>query len=145
MVFDVIFLRGRPSEGRYNWGSLGASEIAVANAGGRFAFSGMSMNSVVALLRSNGDVVQDSAQTVAAPQGWSLAVPQVQCGSGYGELTIKPKMIGDIIDLGLSGAGVAAQYPNFKLGSVALVAASVPVEGWVQMVLVRPRIVAFKK
>ena len=144
-VFDVIFLRGRPSDGRYNWGSIGASEMSVANAGGRFAFSGMSINSVITALRNNGDVVQDSAQTVASPQGWSLAVPQVQCGSGSGELTIKPKIVGDIIDLSLYGAGVSAQYPSFKLGSVALVAASVPVEGWVQMVLVRPRIVAFKK
>ena len=145
VVFDVAFLRGRPADGRYNWAGFGASETSVSNAGGRFAFSSMSMNDVVSALRTRGDLQLDGMQTVAAPQGWSLAVPQAQCGSGSAELVIKPKFTGDVLALGLQGAGISAQYSNFALGSVALVASSQPVNGWIQMAVVRPRIVAFKR
>lgn len=145
VVFDVSFVRGRPSEGRYNWASLGAAETSVSNAGGRFAFSGMSMNSVIEILRRQGDLVQDGSQTVAAPEGWSLAVPQAQCGQGTGELVIKPRFTGEAMSLGVQGAGLSAQYNGFNLGSVALIASSQPVNGWIQMAIVRPRIVAFKR
>lgn len=142
-VLDVVFLRGRPAEGRYDWNALGAVKSNVAGAGGSFVFTDPEPEALIQRMVQRGDLVEDSAQSVAAPAGWGLAVPPSQCGTGNGEVVVTSKANGDRIDLSLEGSMLNAEFPEFVLGSTAASVASVPEDGWIRAVLVRPRLVTF--
>ena len=141
VVFDVVFLRARPNDGRFNWDALSPRQRLVSDAGGRFVLDG-SLGDLVTNLQRHGDVVADGRQTVGGPDGWSLVVPQEQCGNGRGSVTIEPRRAGDGVSIALRGAGVDARLDQVPLGAVALAAASRPTDGWISMVAVRPRVVA---
>lgn len=142
LVFDVLFMRGRPDAGRYNWNALGMSSSMVNNAGGQFSTS-LNPSDLVSRLEAQGDIQQDSGQTVGAPTGWAVAVPPAQCGLGYGEIIVSPKFDGEKIQAKVSGNGFSADYPSLALGSSMVVAAPQPREGWIDLVFIRPRVVAF--
>lgn len=142
-VLDVIFLRGRPSDGRYDWSALGAMRSSVNGAGGTFVFTDPEPEALIKRLVARGDLVEDSAQSVAAPEGWGLAVPPEQCGSGNGEIIVTSKKNSDKIDLSVEGSMLDAQFPGFVLGSTAASVSPAPQGGWIKMVLVRPRVVSF--
>lgn len=142
-VLDVMFLRGRPEQGRYDWNSLGAIKASPSGSGGSFVFTDPEPEALIQRMVGRGDLVEDSAQSVAAPQGWGLAVPPSQCGIGSGEVVITSKANGDRIDLSLAGSMLDAEFPEFVLGSTAASVSKVPSDGWIKMVLVRPRLVTF--
>lgn len=142
-VLDVVFLRGRPLDGRYDWSALGAMRSSAAGAGGTFVFTDPEPETVIQRFVSKGDLLEDSAQSVAAPSGWGLAVPPSQCGVGSGEIIVTSKDVADKIDLKIEGSDLSAAFPGFVLGSTALSVASKPTDGWIRMVLVRPRTVTF--
>lgn len=143
-VFDVSFLRGRPLEGRYNWNELGATTRMVDGAGGKFIFTDPDPESLIKRLVEKGDLIEESAQSVAAPVGWSVAVPPSQCGRGAGELMVSAKNNIQGLDLSFSMPGIKADYSAFPLGALALSAAPTPSDGWITMVVVRPRTVRFR-
>lgn len=142
-VLDVVFLRGRPAEGRYDWNALGAVKSNASGAGGSFVFTDPEPEALIQRMVLRGDLVEDSAQSVAAPAGWGLAVPPSQCGVGNGEVVVTSKANGDRIDLSLEGSMLNAEFPEFVLGSTAASVASMPEDGWIRAVLVRPRLVTF--
>lgn len=142
-VLDVIFLRGRPSDGRYDWNALGAVKSSPNGAGGNFVFTDPEPESLIKRLVARGDLVEDSAQSVAAPEGWGHAVPPEQCGAGNGEIVVTTKKSSDKLDLTVEGSMMDAQFPGFVLGSTAASVSPVPQGGWIKMVLVRPRVVSF--
>jgi len=142
-VLDVIFLRGRPVEGRYDWSALGAVKASPSGAGGNFVFTDPEPEALIRRLAARGDLIEDSAQSVAAPEGWGHAVPPEQCGAGSGEIIVTSKKNADRIDLGVEGSMLDATFPGFVLGSTAASVAPAPQGGWIRMVLVRPRIVSF--
>lgn len=142
-VMDVFFLRGRPEQGRYDWSGLGAIRAKPAGAGGSFVFTDAEPELLIQRLVARGDLVEDSAQSVAAPAGWGLAVPPSQCGAGSGEVVVTSKTVGDKVDLTLAGSMFDAQFPDFVMGSTAASVIKDPQDGWIKMVLVRPRVVSF--
>ncbi len=142
-VFDVVFLRGRPSAGRYNWSQLGAIRELADRAGGRFVFSDDDLSDLIARMEMAGDLVEDSAQSVAAPQGWKLSVPAVQCGTGLAEVLVGLDEADSSVKLTVSGQAGNAEFDGFTFGTTALSVASEPAEGWISMVAVRPRVVSF--
>ena len=142
-VLDVIFLRGRPEAGRYDWNALGAVKSMPSGAGGSFVFTDPEPEALIQRLVARGDLVEDSSQSVAAPQGWGLAVPPSQCGVGDGEVVVTSKSNGDKLDLMLAGSALDAEFPGFVLGSTAASVSPTPAGGWIKMVLVRPRLVTF--
>lgn len=143
LVFDVLFMRGRPEAGRYDWAALQPSSSTPANAGGQFMLGEQTPSSIVARLKSMGDVAEDSGQSVATPPGWAIAVPPAQCGRGNGEIMVAPRLSGDQMSLKISGIGFNANFADVPLGSSVLVAASEPSQGWIPMVFIRPRMVTF--
>lgn len=142
-VLDVVFLRGRPAEGRYDWSALGAVRSMPSGAGGSFVFTDPEPEALVKRLVARGDLVEDSAQSVAAPEGWGHAVPPEQCGAGNGEIVVSSKKNADKIDLSIEGSMLDAEFPGFVLGSTAATVSPNPKGGWIRMVLVRPRVVTF--
>ena len=142
-VLDVIFLRGRPAEGRYDWNALGAVRSSVNGAGGTFVFTDPEPEALIKRLVARGDLVEDSAQSVAAPEGWGHAIPPEQCGAGSGEIVVTSKKNSDKLDLSVEGSMLDAQFPGFVLGSTAASVSAAPEGGWIKMVLVRPRVVSF--
>ena len=142
VVFDVLFLRGRPEAGRYNWPALGMSSSMVNEAGGQFSTT-LLPSDIVARLKLQGDVQEDSGQTVGTPAGWAVAIPPSQCGRGSGEIVVAPKFDGESIQAKVNGNGFVADYPSLQLGSSMFVASPQPRGGWIDMVFIRPRVVAF--
>lgn len=142
-VLDVVFLKGRPEQGRYDWSGLGAIRSKINGAGGNFVFTDSEPESLIQRLALRGDLVEDSAQSVAAPSGWGLAVPPSQCGIGSGEIIVSSKSAADKINLNISGNMMDADFPDFVLGSTAASVSPQPQDGWIRMVLVRPRVVTF--
>lgn len=142
-VYDVLFLRGRPDAGRYNWAALGAIGQTPQGAGGRFVFSDEDLNALTERLRASGDLVEDSGQSVAAPKGWKLAVPPTQCGLGTGEVIVGLDGAESGMSLSLTGNGESSDFAQFSLGTTALSVSSEPRDGWISMVAVRPRLVTF--
>ena len=143
-AFDVTFLKGRPSAGRYSWQGLAGSSVVADGAGGRMLLGEDGGARVSEFLSASGDVKPGGAQTVAGPSGWSLVVPQTQCGDGKAELTIRPKRVGDGFTLGVAGFGPAAEIPMVTLGQTLVLASRDPVDGWIDVVAIRPRIVAVR-
>lgn len=141
LAFDVEFMKGRPGSGRYDWTSLGASQAFPMAAGGRFVVPSDSFESVDSFFKSAGDVVDGGDQTVAGPAGWALVVPQSQCGEGSLEITLKPKQTPGAIGVGLEMRSIPMDFPSVPLGSMIVAVASQPVGGWIDIVVVRPRIV----
>ena len=142
-VLDVIFLKGRPDEGRYDWAALGSVKSKPNGAGGTFVFTDAEPESLIQRLAQRGDLVEDSSQSVAAPAGWGLAVPPSQCGVGSGEIIVTSKAVADKINLSIAGNALDANFPDFVLGSTAASVSLQPDNGWIRMVLVRPRVVTF--
>ncbi|MAM38816.1 MAG: hypothetical protein CL949_10030 [Erythrobacter sp.] len=142
-VFDVVFLRGRPTAGRYNWSELGAIRETAQGAGGRFVFSDEDLSDFITRMERAGDLVEDSAQSVAAPQGWQLSVPAVQCGSGSAEVLVGLDETGGNSKLTVSGQAGISEFEGFTFGTTALSVATEPSDGWISMVAVRPRVVNF--
>lgn len=140
-IYDVVFLRGRPAEGRYDWKSLGAVQEAGKGAGGDFVFIDPEPGDVIARMKAAGDLVEDSRQSVAAPKGWALAVPPAQCGAGKGEVVVGLEGEPGASALVVKGGGASSSFQQFSLGSTAIAANPEPVDGWINMVLVRPRVV----
>ncbi len=143
-VFDVSFYRGRPSEGRYNWSALGPVSMVSEGAGGRMMLGEDGADKLSAFLNSSGDVQKSGSQTVAGPSGWSLVVPESQCGSGSRELTLRPKRTGDGFSLRLEGFGAPTDIPMITLGQTLTMAAPTPNGGWIEMVTIRPRILSVR-
>lgn len=142
-AFDVTFYRGRPNAGRYAWSSLGSSVVADG-AGGRVLLDEEGDRRLSSFLSSEGDVEAGKQQTVAGPAGWSVVVPQSQCGTGALELVLRPKRVGDGFALGLSGLGAPIEVPMVALGQTLVVAGREPVGGWISIVSIRPRIVTVR-
>lgn len=142
-AFDVTFYRGRPGSGRYAWSSLGSS-VVVDGAGGRALLDEDGDRRLSSFLSAAGDVEAGKQQTVAGPSGWSVVVPQSQCGTGSLELMIRPKRVGDGFSLGLSGLGSPIDVPMVTLGQTLVVAGREPVGGWISIVSIRPRIVSVR-
>lgn len=143
-AFDVSFLQGRPSAGRYNWSALAGSSLVADGAGGRMLLGEDAATRLSTFLSSTGDVRQGGSQTVAGPSGWSLVVPQAQCGTGSSELTLKPKRSGDGFSLQLAGLGLPVDVPMVTLGQTLVVASKDPIGGWINIVTIRPRILAVR-
>jgi len=142
-AFDVTFYRGRPSAGRYAWSSLGSSVVADG-AGGRVLLDEEGDKRLSTFLSSAGDVEPGRQQTVAGPAGWAVVVPQSQCGTGSLELTLRPKRVGDGFSLNVAGLGNAIDVPMVTLGQTLVLAGRDPVGGWINIVSIRPRIVAIR-
>lgn len=142
-VYDVLFLRGRPDAGRYDWSALGAVSQSQQGAGGQFVFSEEDLTILMERLQGSGDLVEDSGQSVAAPKGWKLAVPPAQCGLGTGEVIVGLDEADGGLSLSLAGSGEKADFAAFALGTTALSVSSKPQDGWISMVAVRPRLVTF--
>lgn len=143
-VFDVSFYRGRPAEGRYNWSALGPVSMTAEGAGGRMMLGEDGSSKLSAFLSSSGDVQKSGSQTVAGPSGWSLVVPESQCGNGSRELTLRPKRTGDGFSLRLEGFGAPTDVPIIALGQTLALAAPSPNGGWIEMVTIRPRILSVR-
>jgi len=141
--FDVSFLEGRPSDGRYSWSKIG-SGTATSGAGGQALVADGMASSLLDTLRAAGDLKADGSQTVAGPSGWALVVPQSQCGAGRNEITLRPRRIGDGFALQIDGGGFKTAIPMVTTGQTLLVAATDPVGGWIRMLSIRPRIVAVR-
>lgn len=144
-VFDVSFLRGRPEAGRYDWNSLGAISSKVDGAGGNFIFTDSDPEVLINKFIASGDLVEESAQSVATPTNWSIAIPPSQCGSGIGELIVSAKNEPSGMNLSFNMPSIQGDFGAFPLGALAVSASSVPVDGWITIVIVRPRIVRFNK
>ena len=142
-VYDVLFMRGRPDAGRYDWSALGAFSQSQQGAGGQFIFSEEDLSVLMERLQGSGDLVEDSGQSVAAPKGWKLAVPPTQCGLGTGEVIVGLDEADSGISLSLTGNGEEVDFKGFSLGTTALSVSSKPQDGWISMVAVRPRLVTF--
>lgn len=140
-VYDVVFLRGRPLEGRYDWRALGAIRSEGRGAGGEFIFSDPEPADLIARMKAAGDLVEDSRQSVAAPKGWSLSVPPAQCGVGTGEVLVGLSGETDALKLDISGTTGQASFDGFSLGTTAATVAEAPANGWISIVLVRPRVI----
>lgn len=143
-AFDVSFYQWKPSTGVYSWSSIGARNIVPNGSGGRMILSEDSSSSLSEKLLSQGEVKPGGSQTVAGPSGWSLVVPQGQCGTGTAELTLKPKRVGDGFSMQISGFGAPVDVPLVTLGQTLLIAAKDPAGGWLGMVSIRPRILAVR-
>lgn len=143
-AFDVTFTQGRPNAGRYSWSALGGSSVVADGVGGRMLLGEDGADALARFVASAGDIKQGGAQTVAGPSGWALVVPQAQCGSGTSELTMKPKRVGDGFSLQIAGMGPAIDVPMVALGQTLVVASRDPVGGWINMVSIRPRILAVR-
>lgn len=143
-VFDVSFYRGRPTEGRYNWSALGPVSMTAEGAGGRMMLGEDGSAKLSSFLSSSGDVQKSGGQTVAGPSGWSLIVPESQCGNGSRELTLRPKRTGDGFSLHLEGFGAPTDIPMITLGQTLALAAPNPSGGWIEMVTIRPRILSVR-
>lgn len=142
-VYDVIFMRGRPVRGRYDWAQLGAIRETPVGAGGQFVFSDENLDDLVTRMGGAGDLVQDSVQSVAAPEGWSLSVPAQQCGTGMSEVMVGLEEEASGMTLSVHGQAGQADFEAFALGTTALSVSGEPSEGWISMVAVRPRVVNF--
>lgn len=143
-AFDVSFMQGRPSAGRYNWSALAGSKLTADGAGGRMLLGEDGAEAVSRFLGSSGDVRQGGGQTVAGPSGWALVVPQAQCGTGTAELTLKPKRVGDGFSMQVTGFGAPLDVPMITLGQTLVLASRDPVGGWINVVSIRPRILAVR-
>jgi hypothetical protein len=144
-AFDVTFMQGRPTAGRYSWSGLAGGSVVADGVGGRMLLGEDGSEVLARFLASAGDVRQGGAQTVAGPSGWALVVPQAQCGSGTAELTIKPKRVGDGFSMQIAGMGATpVDVPMVTLGQTLVVASRDPVGGWINVVSIRPRILAVR-
>lgn len=143
-AFDVSFSQGRPTLGRYTWSALGGTGFTANGAGGQVLLGEDAQSKLSSFLSASGDVKPGGAQTVAGPSGWSLVVPQAQCGSGSAELTLKPKRVGDGFSLQIAGFGAPVDVPMVTLGQTLVVASKDPVGGWINLVTIRPRILAVR-
>lgn len=143
-AFDVTFLQGRPAVGRYNWAQIPGSTIVADGAGGRLLLGEEGASSFNAFLAAAGDVKPGGMQTVAGPSGWALVVPQSQCGAGAAEIQLKPKRVGDGFSMQLAGMGAPVDVPMVTLGQTLVVAARDPIGGWINMVTIRPRVLAVR-
>ena len=143
-AFDVTFMKGRPSTGRYPWVSIAGGSVVPDGAGGRFLLGEDATARLSTFLSANGDVQAGGMQTVAGPSGWALVVPQSQCGNGKIEAVIRPKRVGDGFALQLSGFGSAMDVPMVTLGQTLVVASHDPVGGWIDIISIRPRILSVR-
>jgi hypothetical protein len=143
-AFDVSFMQGRPTVGRYNWAAAPGSTATADGAGGRLILSEEGAAAFPAFLSSMGDVRTGGIQTVAGPSGWALVVPQSQCGQGTAEIQLKPKRMGDGFSMQVGGLGAPFEVPMVALGQTLVIAARDPVGGWINIVTIRPRVLAVK-
>lgn len=143
-AFDVSFSQGRPSDGRYNWSALGPVSLVANGAGGKFFLGEDGSSRLGDFLASSGDVRPGGTQTVAGPSGWSLVVPQSQCGNGATEVTLKPKRVGDGFSLQMTGFEGTMDVPLVTLGQTLVIASKDPIGGWINIMTIRPRILAVK-
>lgn len=147
LAFDAVAIRVRPNDGRFAWANLSSvGKVGVSKpieAGGGFTVEASGVDGVKDFFARNGDVRDIGAQTVAGPGGWALDVPISQCGaSGSGSLLLKPGKGTAGIDLTVSRAGMAdLVLPGVQPGQIAVVVDDKPKGGWLQAVILRPRIV----
>ena len=147
LAFDAVAIKVRPNEGRYAWqnlssvGKVGASK--PVEAGGGFTVEASGIEGVKDFFARNGDVRDIGSQTVAGPGGWALDVPITQCATaGSGSLLLKPGKGTGGIDLTVSRSGFAdLVLPGVQPGQIAIVVDDKPKAGWLQAVILRPRIV----
>lgn len=142
-AFDVAFMEGRPSAGRYSYASMGVMPSTDAS-GGRLLLGEDGRERTAAFLTAQGDVRPATSQTVAGPSGWALVVPEAQCGGGKGEIVLRPKRVGDGFSLQVTGFGTPVTVPMISLGQTLVLAAKDPVGGWFRFVSIRPRILAVR-
>lgn len=143
-AFDVSFSQGRPSAGRYSWSSIGGASLVADGAGGRMLLGEDAPAKLASFLAAAGDVRVGGSQTVAGPSGWSLVVPQSQCGAGSAEVTLRPKRVGDGFSLQVAGLGGPIDVPMVTLGQTLVIASKDPVGGWINIVSIRPRILSVR-
>lgn len=147
LAFDAVSIRVRPNDGRFSWAGLSsAGKVGVSKpveAGGGFTVEASGVDGVREFFARNGDVREIGAQTVAGPGGWALDVPVSQCGTaGSGSLLLKPGKGAAGIDLTVSRSGMPdLVLPGVQPGQIAIVVDDKPKAGWLQAVILRPRIV----